>query len=198
MGPTEAENGIALWTGSLFLGEPAGFLAGAGCQDPLSARSRTLGPGVRRVCLQGPGDRHATSSGGGAGSPSLQLPPVLALERACFSAPSWAAFSAGSAYLSSNSFVTSPVRSPAVDPKAATGGRTQTPSPTKLRLPEDLLWTKGSEQTVGRSQNLEERTGKGKLETASPRAHCGSPGPWCPCHEWLRGLHRAPNRGPVQ
>ena len=67
------------------------------CQDLLSAHSRTLRPGVRRVCLQGPGDWHAASSGGGAGSPSLQLPPVLALERACFSAPSWAAFSAGSA-----------------------------------------------------------------------------------------------------
>lgn len=117
VGPTEAENGIALRTGSLFHGEPAGFLAGAGCQDPLSARSRTLGPGVRRVCLQGPGDRHATSSGGGAGSPSLQLPPVLALERACFSAPSWAAFSAGSAFLSSNSFVTSPVRISSRGPK---------------------------------------------------------------------------------
>ena len=67
------------------------------CQDLLSAHSGTLRPGVRRVCLQGPGDWHAASSGGGAGSPSLQLPPVLALERACFSAPSWAAFSAGSA-----------------------------------------------------------------------------------------------------
>lgn len=39
VGPTEAENGIALWTGSLFHGEPAGFSAGAGCAKTSSVRT---------------------------------------------------------------------------------------------------------------------------------------------------------------
>lgn len=44
------------------------------CQDLLSALSRTLGPGVRRVCLQGLGDRHATSFRWGCGVPFFAAP----------------------------------------------------------------------------------------------------------------------------
>ena len=67
------------------------------CQVPPQCTLGSLGPGVRFICLQSTGDQHATSSGGGAGSHSLQLPPVLALGHVCFSAPSCAAFSTGSA-----------------------------------------------------------------------------------------------------
>lgn len=46
VGPTEAENGIALRMGSLFHGEPVGFSAGSGCAKyPLSARSEAWGQG---------------------------------------------------------------------------------------------------------------------------------------------------------
>lgn len=77
-GPTEAENGIALGTGSFSWGTGYILCRHQVCQVPCGVHLETLGPEVRFACLQGIGDGHPANSINNGESPSTQTPTCAA------------------------------------------------------------------------------------------------------------------------